>query len=288
MLLPQQILQYVLTGVALGGVYAIVGFGWAIVHNVTTILNFAQGEFVMLGAMFSVWLIALGLPVVLAFVLAIIITTLIGLLLERFIIRPVKTSNVLTLMVITLAASSVIRGTALLGWGWIPYGLAPFTGGGPVSIFGAKIMSQTLWVIGVVIIIVVFLSIFFDRTFVGKALRACSIDRESARLMGISPERMYLLAFGLAAGLSAGVGIVIVPLTMASYDMGMMTGLMGLIAAIIGGWTISGIFVGGIALGILESLAAGLISSGLKTAIAFLIFIIYLLVRTTMRIGVKR
>jgi branched-chain amino acid transport system permease protein len=276
----QQLLQIIFSGITVGAVYTLSALGWAIVHNVARILNWTLGEFFMFSGMSVVWLVKVGFPLPLAIVSALAMTILVGILVERLALRPAKNADVLSLMLITLGASMVIRGGALFWWGHQPMSLEPFTKGIAVSLFGASVPIQSLWVIGIGVISVAGLMLFFDHTVLGKALRSCAIDREASRLMGISPESMGRLSFILAAGLGAIGGIIITPLTFTSFDVGMSVALKGLVVAVIGGWSVRSIPVMGILVGVLEYLVAGFLSAGVKDAVALVILIGYLLART--------
>ena len=274
MSLESQVLQYVLSGLVVGGIYALIGLGFVIVYSVTRVINFAQGEFVMLGALLMVTFGGQGLPLPLAFLLVLLAASGIGALLERVAIHPVRNASVLTLIIITIGASIALRGAALLVWGTDPFALPPFSPGPPLQFGKAIVVRQGLWVLAVALAIFVGLWAFFTRTYLGKALQACAINPRAARLMGIRVDRMSLLAFALAGGLGAAAGIVIAPITYATYDMGLMLGLKGFVAAVLGGLVSPpGAILGGFLLGILESLAAGLVSSGYKDAVAFVILI---------------
>jgi len=275
MSLADQLLQYALSGLVVGGIYALIGLGFVIVYSVTRVINFAQGEFVMLGALLMVTFGDQGLPLPLAFLLVLLAASGIGALLERVAIHPVRSASVLTLIIITIGASIALRGAALLVWGTDPFALPPFSPGPPLHFGQAILVRQGLWVLAVALAIFVGLWAFFTRSYLGKALQACAINPRAARLMGIRVDRMSLLAFALAGGLGAAAGIVIAPITYATYDMGLMLGLKGFVAAVLGGLVSPpGAILGGFLLGILESLAAGLVSSGYKDAVAFVILIV--------------
>lgn len=276
----QQVLQYLVTGITVGSIYAIIALGFVTIYNITEIINFAQGEFVMLGALIAVSLYNAHLPMPVAFVLAVIATTIIGAALERVAIRPARGASTITLIIITIGASISIRGLGLIAWGPDPYSLPAFSGNKPLILGGAAIIPQSLWVLGATIVVLAGLYVFFEWTLLGKAVRACAINAAAARLMGISPSQMALLSFALSAGLGAIGGVVMAPMTLATYDMGSMLALKGFVAAIIGGFTNTpGAVVGGLMLGILESLGAGLISSGYKDAIAFIVLFLVLFFR---------
>ena len=281
-----QLLQFFLSGLTLGGIYALIGLGFVTTYNVTGILNFAQGEFVMLGALITVALYSLKIPMILAIIVAVLIVSLIGALIERMAIYPARHASLVTVIIITIGVSISIRGLALLIWGTDPYSLPAFSSGSPLVLSGASITPQALWVIGTAIAVVISLFIFFERTFLGKAVRACVVNKLAARLMGISPQLMSLLAVALSAALGAIAGIVITPITFATYDMGLMLGLKGFVAAVLGGLTsISGAVLGGFLLGVLEALGSGLISSGYKDAIAFLILVLVLFIKPSGLLG---
>jgi len=270
--------QILFSGITMGAIYALIAIGFVTIYNVTGIINFAQGEFAMLGALIAISLSTSGLPIALAILLSVLIVIVVGLLLERLAIHPARhAASELTLVMITMGASIVMRGVALLIWGTDQYTLPPFSRGGPDNILGAMIDRQVYWIIGVALVLVVLLSLFFNRTVVGMAVRASMANKIASRLMGISPEKMSLLAFGLGTGLAAISGVVMAPMTIPSYDMGLMLALKGFIAAILGGLSkVSSAVVGGFLLGIIEVLGAAYISFSLRDGIAFFILIIVL------------
>lgn len=281
-----QLLQYLLSGLTLGSFYALVALGFVLIYSVTGIINFAQGEFVMLGAMLSVTLLKTGVPLIPAILGAILIVMVIGGGVEFLAIRTAKRASPVTLIIITIGLSIVIRGAALLIWGTNPYNFPAFSSGPPIVLAGATLMPQSLWVMGVTLFVVVMMYFFLEWTFWGKALRACVVNQLAARLMGISPRKMAFLSFAVSAGLGAVGGIVLAPITFATYDMGLLLGLKGFIAAVLGGLTSApGAVLGGLILGVLESLGAGLVSSGYKDAIAFVILLIVLLIKPSGLLG---
>jgi len=277
----EQLVQYLLSGLTLGSVYAIVGLGFTIIFSVTGIINFAQGEFVMLGGMLSFWLMAaLHLPVLASFVLAVLAVALAGMALERLAIRPARNAPVVSLIIITIGASILIRGLAGQVWGKDAVILPAFSGEAPIGLLGAAVAPQSLWVIGVGAAAMLCLHLLLTQTMLGKALRACAINRQAASLVGINPQAMSLLSFALSAGLGAIGGIVISPLTMSSYDAGTMLGVKGFAAAAVGGFGSQlGAVAGGLILGVLEALGAGYVSSDYKDAIALLVLFVVLFIR---------
>ena len=275
-----QFIQYVISGLTSGSIYAIVGVCWSLVFLVTGILNFTTGEFVMLGSMITWVLLEAGLGLASALVFAIAATVVIGIIVERVSIRPVKYPSEMTYMVITIAAASIIKGITLLTCDSEPHGIPSLVANKQISILGATVTTDSILVIGVLAIIAVGLSLFLNRTLFGKALRATAINPSGASLVGIRVGKLTVFCFGLAGGLGAIAGIVIAPITFTGYNIGLMTGLKGLVAAIVGGWNMTGTVFAGLALGLLEGLFGGFISPGWKDAIAMLIMILFLIYRT--------
>jgi len=282
-----QVVQYILTGITVGSIYAIVAVGFNIIYNATEIINFAQGEFVMLGGLVMVSLVhGAHLPMPLAFVIAVGAVTLIGLLMERLAIFPLKDVSVIRLVIITLAVSILIKGVAMFVWGKDSFGLPSFSGHQPLNFLGAAVMPQTLWIIGVTVAVVVVLTLFFDRTMVGKAMIACADNRDAASLVGINVQRMIMLSFMLSAALGAVAGIIVTPVSLMEYDRGALLALKGFGAAVLGGLgNFYGAIVAGIVLGIIESLSAGLISSAYKDAIALGVLLVVLFVKPSGMFG---
>ena len=276
-----QLVQYVVTGITVGSIYAIVGLGFTIIYSVTGIINFAQGEFVMLGGMIAFSFIGLGFPVPAALMLAVVLVTLAGVIFNIVAIRPAGRASTITLIIITIGGALFIRAVAGLYWGRDAVALPPFTGDEPLSFLGAYILPQSLWVIGITAALMVGVYLLLNRTLVGKALKAAAINKRAAALVGIDARMMSLVSFALAAATGAVAGVVIAPLSYASYDMGIMLGLKGFVAAAMGGFTgVWGVFLGGLGLGLAESLAAGYISSSYKNAIALVFLFAVLLIRS--------
>jgi branched-chain amino acid transport system permease protein len=279
--LSDQIAQYLVSGLSTGAIYALIGIGFAIIYNATEIINFAQGELVMLGGMFTIFFLnVMHLPLPAAILLAVAATTLSGVLFERLTIRPLKSATPLSLVIITIGGSILIRGIAMMVWGKDTHAVPPFSGSEPLAIGSATILPQHIWIFGLTAIAIVANKVFFQYTITGKAMRACAANRRAAGLVGIDVRRMVLFSFAISSGLGSLAGIIVAPLTMTSYDVGVMLGLKGFCAAIIGGLSGGiGTVLGGLLLGILESLGAGLISSGYKDAIAFVILLLILFIR---------
>ncbi len=286
--MPEQLFQFLVTGITVGALYALVGLGFALIYNASDVVNFAQGEFVMLGAMAAIALVAAGWPMVLAAIVATLLTVVVGLLLERFAIEPAWGTSVVATIIITMGAAIFLRGVALLLWGKDFHALASFSGDTPIHLGSATLLPQSLWVLGGAVVLVTLVHLFLNRTLIGKALLACSFNRAAAQLVGINVQVMLRLAYGLSAGLGAIAGILIAPITFSSYEAGIMLGLKGFSAAIVGGiGNPMGAVAGGLLLGVLEALGAGLISSGYKDAIAFMFVLMVLFFEPTGLFGHK-
>jgi len=275
-----QFVQLLFSGLTIGSIYALIAIGFVITYNVTGVLNFAQGEFAMLGALITISLVGTGLPLLAAIVLGILIVVLIGALFEKSAIYPARNASIATLIIITIGVSFALRGIAILIWGTQPMTLLPFTKNDPITIFNAVLLPQNLWAIGISLISVFAMGYFFSKTYIGKAVTACVVNKFAARLMGINPEKMSLVSIALSAGLGALAGIIIAPISGASYNMGMMLGMKAFVAAVIGGLTNApAAIVGAFLLGILESFTEGLWSSGLKDAVSFALLVLILFVK---------
>jgi branched-chain amino acid transport system permease protein len=291
---PEHYAQLALDGLRGGSIYALVAVGFVVVHSVTGIINFAQGEFVMLGAMLCVTVYHSELAVlsplspaarmVLAVLLAVAGTTLVGAAMERLTIHPARRAPIMALIIITIGATIAIRALALIVWGTRPTYVPAFTTlemeDLTIRFAGLIVKAQSFWIWGSLVVVLVALALFLEHTLTGKALRACAVNRQAAQFMGINPSRMSLLAFSLAAALGAIGGMVLAPATRPTYDMGLMLGLKGFVAAIMGGLiSVPGAVVGGLVLGVAENVGAGVTSAGYKELIVFVILILILLAR---------
>jgi branched-chain amino acid transport system permease protein len=274
-------LQWILSGLVVGSIYALIAMGFSVIYSTTRVINFAQGAFSMLGGMLMYSLSTRGgLPPWLGFVLAVVIVTLVGAGLERVTIHPLKDQSVITVIIVTIGLSIGITAVAKWIWGTDPVKIASFSGDRPVRLFGASIVPQSFWVFGLTLIAVFLVFLFFNRTLLGKGMRAAAANPDAASLIGVSSSTSSLIAWTIAAALGAAAGIVIAPINFASYSVGTMLGLKGFAAAVLGGLgSAQGAVVGGLVLGILETIAAGVFPSGYKDAVAFLILILVLLLR---------
>jgi len=269
-----QFLQFLLAGLTVGAIYALVALGFSIIYNASQVINFAQGEFVMIGGMTTVSLTAIGWPLPFAIAAAVLAAAAVGLALEKFAVEPARGASVVTLIIITIGASILLRGVATLVWDKNIHPLKAFSGDAPIQIGGATLVPQSLWVMGITLVIVLLLTWFFGRTLLGKALLATSHNRLAAQLVGINVRHVLLASFGLSAALGAVAGILVAPITFTSWDVGVMLGLKGFAAAILGGMGSGpGAVLGGLLLGIIESMGAGYISSAYKDAIAFVVIL---------------
>lgn len=283
-----QFLQFLFSGMTVGAAYALAALGFAIIYNTSGVINFAQGEFIMLGGMLSTALLAVGLPMPLAIALAVVATGVVGLIVEKLAIEPARNAEVVTLIIITIGASLTIRGLVQVVLGKGNHALPAFSGETPIQILGASLLPQSLWVLGVAMVIVILLGWFFGRTVLGKAMLATSYNRLAAQLVGINTRVILLLSFGLSALLGAVGGIILAPITYTSYDVGIMLGLKGFVAAVLGGLGGGlGAIAGGLILGIAEAMAAGYISSAYKDAVPFVLILLILFFRPSGLFGAK-
>ncbi len=279
--LGNQLLQYLITGISTGAIYAIIALGFVIIFHGTRLVNFAQGDFVMVGGMSMTMFVGMGIPILPAFFLSTIVGVLVGSLIYRLVVKPAGEVGGLRMFQLMIGAGVCIRSFAQVGWG-SEFQLFPsFSKEKPIEIFGAMLHPQILWILGITVLLFIVLYFFFERTIQGKALRACSMNRLAARLLGIRVTTMSLLSFVLAASSGAVAGILITPITTMNYNAGLMFTLKGYIGAIVGGMrSFRGAVMGGLALGILESLAAGLLDSAYKDAIAFLILMLFIVYKS--------
>ncbi|HYH37896.1 MAG TPA: branched-chain amino acid ABC transporter permease [Azospirillum sp.] len=270
-------LQFLVSGITVGAIYALAGLGFAIIYNASTVINFAQGEFIMIGGMSAATLTAAGLPLPLAILIGCAAAMLGGVLLAKFAIEKARNASVVTLIIITIGASIFLRGLAEVVWGKEFHQLASFSGDTPILVLGAAILPQSLWVIGVALALILVIGFFFTRTLSGKAMLATSYNRLAAQLVGVNVRKVVLAAFALSAALGAVGGAVVTPITFSSSEMGIMLGLKGFTAAVLGGLGNGlGAVVGGLIVGIAEALSAGYLSSAYKDAVAFVIILLVL------------
>lgn len=273
--------QYLVAGITYGTIYAVVAIGFNIVYNATGIINFAQGEFVMLGGMIAVTL-SRFLPLPAAVALAVAATTVVGALLEVFFIRWLRGPSVLRMVIITIGLSILIREAALHLWGEGVRALPYFTGGSVTSIDlgGVFVSPQVLWAVGVSAAAVAALSLFFHHTMAGRQMRACAANRDAARLCGVNARNMVTLSFALAAAIGALGGCVVCPITYVQYDSGTPLAIKGFTVAVLGGLGNSTAAVAaGMMLGILEAFSIWVLPAAFKDVIAISILLAILFAR---------
>ena len=272
--------QLLLPGLTTGCVYALVALGFVLCANVSGVVNFAQGEYVMLGGMVAAFLIGHAVPVAVSILFATAVGAGLGALQERLTLAPVRRSADFIQITITLGVAVVLRGIALIAFGKDQLSMPGFSGDGVFEVFGAAVPVQSLWVWGATALMLAVMFWFLKFTDPGRAVRACSINLQAARLMGVNAERLTLAVFAVAGGTAALAGIFITPIVLANWDAGIAYGLKGFIGAIIGNFRSPGIAVlAGLGIGMLESFAAGYVSSGFKDAIVYGVLLGYLLLK---------
>jgi branched-chain amino acid transport system permease protein len=273
------LLQLLLAGASVGAVYALTALGFVAVYTVSQVVNLAQGEFAALAGLVAISAVGGGLPLPAAVVLAIGTVVIVAAVLQRLTIAPVKRMTTLLSIILTLGVSTTLKAAMLLIWGAEGKGLTPFPGH-DLTVAGVSVQAQQLWILGVTAVVAVAVGWFYERTLAGKALRACAEQPTAARLVGISIARASLLSFVIAGLLGAVAGVLASPIYFSAWDSGLALGLKGFVAATLGGLTsVRGAIAGGLVLGVLESLVAGYVDSGLRDAVAFVVLIAVLVVR---------
>lgn len=273
--------QYIVAGITYGTIYAIVAIGFNIIYNSTGIINFAQGEFVMLGGMTAVTFHSV-LPLPLAIIAAVMVTTIVGAVIEMLFIRWLHRPSVLRMIIITIGISILIRETSLHIWGEGVRALPYFTGTSvsALNLGGVFVSPQLLWVVGIGAIVVALLSVFFNYTILGRQMRACSANRDAARLCGINAKNVVTFSFMLSAAIGALGGSIVSPITYVQYDSGTPLAIKGFTVAILGGLGNSTAAVGaGMILGVLESFSIAVLPTAYKDVISIVILLIILFIR---------
>lgn len=275
------LLQTTFSGLTMGAVYALIAVSLVMVYKVSKIVCFAQGEFFVIGGLTLAALTnQFGWPLWLALLATLAFAGLLGMAIERSVIRPVQNAGVGTVIVMTIALSITLQGLALPIWGREAHLVMPFTSAPPLEILGAFLSAQVLVVIAVAALVFVALWLFFERTTLGLAMRAASQTPTGARLVGISVSR--LTRFGWATGVALGAlaGAVIAPVIFISYSAGTMPMVKAFIAMAIGGLSsTAGALVGGFLIGLLEAYMVAYVSSEFADAIVFMFLIGFLLWR---------
>lgn len=274
-------IQLFFSGITIGSIYAMVALGFLIIYNATGIINLAQGEFVMLGGLVAVsGYETFHLPLALACLLAVLVTTAVGALFELVCIHPLKDPSVLRVIMITVAVSILLRGIAMFIWGKEGHDIPAFSGTETVNLMGASVTPQVFWIVGVVFVTLTVLFLVFRYTLFGKAMRAAAANRTAARLMGINVRRVVLVSFAVSAAIGGIAGAVITPMTMMSFDRGTPLAIKGFAATVVGGLgNPAGTVVAALLLGLIESYVTGLVSSHYKDVIALLVLLLVLFIK---------
>lgn len=275
-----ELLQFLFSGVTVGAVYALVALGFTLIYNASDVVNFAQGEFVMLGGMITWAAHAAGLPLPLAALIAIGLTAALGIAIYKLAIEPARGAPVVSLIIITIGASIFIQGAAQLVFDKQIHSFPAFSGDAPLRIGGATILPQSLWVIGGALLVFAGLWLFFTRTLLGRAVLATSNNRLAAQLVGINTGFVMTLSFALSAAIGALAGVLATPITLTAYSVGIGFALKGFAGAMLGGMgNPKGALTGGFLIGLIEALTAGYLSSQYKDAAAFLVILAVLFCR---------
>ena len=277
----QDLLQFIFSGLTSGAIYALIALGFSVVNNTMGIVNFVQVDFVSLGGMlmFSA-LLGAGLPMVPGLLLAVAGVALVAMLVERFGLRPSRSNHELVLIFLTIGISIILRGAMKLIWGKNRMALPPLTADDPITILGASVLPQALWIMALTVVAIGLLTWFFYRTSLGLSMRAVASNPTAAAVVGIPAGRVRLTSYAVAGALGGLAGVLVTPITTLNYDVGVLLGLKGFAAAILGGFgSFPGAILGGVGLGLLESLSAGYLSSAYKDVVAFVVLLLVLFVR---------
>ena len=282
--------QFIISGLTMGAIYAMVGIGFSFIYRVTTVLNFAQGEFLMLGGMVAITMTSFGgVSLALALIIAVLAVTATGMLFHLGAIRVLGKAEPVRMILITIAGSMFLRGVAYLIWGTDDYKLPPLVKAGIIKMFGAAVNSQVIPVFIAAILISFILKIFFDKTIWGKACTSCAESREASMLLGINVDRMGMLSFAMSAGIGAIGGILIAPIALMQYQKGVPLAIKGIAGAVIGGLgNIWGALLGGLIMGLAEALSAGVIASYMTDVVVFVILMLVLFIRPEGLLKAKR
>ena len=272
--------QYVLAGVVVGAIYALIAAGFVLIYQVTGLINFAQGEFAMIGAMTAASLATNGMRPLEAAAIAVAVAAVTGAVCYLLAIRPARAATGVTLIFITLGLDVALRGLGLFVWGTNPLSLNAFSEGAAITVFGGVLPPQALWVLLTDVVVFGALYVFFRHTYAGTAVRAAVANPPIASTFGIPLRTFAFWSFVAAAAIGGLGGVVVAPITSATYDMGLTLGLAGFVAAVLGGLdSLPGALVGGFVLGIVEKVAGGLLSTGWEEGVGFLILVLVLVLR---------
>jgi branched-chain amino acid transport system permease protein len=273
-------LQLVFTGIGVGSIYALIALGFVLIYRATNVVNFAQGDFAMLGAFAMVVVtIDLGLPYWVGIVLTLLVLPLVGAIFNRAVYFPLRNRGFLPVIISTLGASIFLENGMLAAYGPRPQSLPPLFASG-ITLGPVFLDSQYLVILATTIVMVALQYIFFERTLLGKKMQATSQDKEMASLLGIPVGIMIMLTFAYSATLGGLAGILVAPIIYVSVGMGSAIALKAFAASIIGGFgDVKGAIVGGLSLGVIETLGANYVSVPFKDGFAFLVLFAFLLIR---------
>ncbi len=284
-------LNYLVSGLSLGSIYAIIALGYTMVYGIAKMLNFAHGDVIMIGGYMCFFAVQrFNLPPVLGVIIAMLACTLLGIIIERLAYKPLRSAPSLAVLITAIGVSYFLQNAAQLLWSSNPKVFKSVVGNGVLTIGGegGLIVSHVaLLTVVVCVIIMVGLTLFVNKTKMGKAMRAVSEDKGAAQLMGIDVNRTISITFAIGSGLAAIAGVLLC----SAYPTlqpttGSMPGIKAFTAAVFGGiGSIPGAFLGGILLGVIENLAKAYISTQLSDAIVFGVLIVVLLVKPAGLLG---
>ncbi len=284
----ETILQLTINGLLLGGIYALIAIGLTLIFGVVRIINFAQGEFLMVGMFATFWVFSLLKidPYIAIFIFTPLLF-LLGMGTERVIIKPIQNAPALAQIFSTFGLSIVLQNGALMFWKSDYRSLETVYSNAVISWAGLMVNVPRLVAFLVAVGIVIFLYLFLQRTYLGKAMNAVAQDRDAAQLMGVDINKVYMLAFGLGIGLEGLAGALIMPIYATYPTVGFTFGLIAFVVVVLGGLgNMIGAFLGGLVIGLVESFSGFYISPELNTAIYFLIFVLVLIIRPQGLMGV--
>lgn len=274
--------QQVLNGLTNGSLYALMAVGVTMVYKSLGMLNFAHGDIMMVGTFITLSFVGIGIPFYVAVVLGIASAAALGFVLERIILRKVKFSSFVNLLIATVGVSYVLRNAGMVVWGTSPQLFPSMFPQKLIRIGNFTITPQSIGIILISLAIITGLHLFFTQIKVGKCMQLASSDPEGAAMMGVNVSYMRFLTFGISAGLAAIAGIMIAPLTYARVDMSATIGMKAFAAAILGGiGNLWGALLGGVILGIVEAVGSAYISTAYRDAFSFIILFVVLFVKPT-------
>ena len=282
-------IQLVMSGLAIGSMYALVALGHVLIWNAMGILNFAHGEMVMVGAFLGLTFhIILRLPYWLSFGFVAVSGAVIGSVIRRSVYYYMfrKRASGENFLIASIGMSVFLINIAIIIWGSMGFGFPDVFGRKPINIAGTNILPRNLWILGIGVLIMLALNWFLRQTQLGTAMRAVAQDKETASVMGINVDALDTLTFALASALGGVAGILLAPAFLVTTAMGQSVGLKAFTAAIIGSFqSLPGAIIGGLSVGVIENLASAYISSAYKDATAFVILLLVLIVRPTGLLG---